>query len=79
MHRRIIMFHNVVTEIQKILTCVKIDTPIPFCRDMSSIITHCKGNVQMTYKPIQYVQLNSFPVWYEHREEIHRGKSVRVE
>jgi len=57
------MSHNVVTEIKKILTLIKIDTPITFCTDMSSIITYCAGSVQMTYEPIQHVHLNPFPVW----------------
>jgi len=79
MPRRIIMSHNVVTEIQNMLTCVKVDTLITFGADMSSIITYCTGSVQMTYRPIQYVHLNPFPVWSVGREEICRGKSVRVE
>jgi len=79
MHKRIIMAHNVVTEIQKILTCVKVDTPITFGADMSSITTCCTGCIQMTYKPIQYVHLNPFSVWQVSREETCRGKSVRDE
>jgi hypothetical protein len=75
MHLRIIMSHNVVTEINKILTHSKIDTPITICGDMLSIITYCAGSEQMTYKPIQSICPNPFPVWLEDREEICRGKS----
>ena len=62
MHRQIIMSHNVVTQIKKIVTHIKIDTLITFGGDISSIITYCAGSVQMTYEPIQYVHLNPFPV-----------------
>jgi len=78
MHRIIITSHNVVTENKKILKRINIDTPMTFCRDMSSIITYCACLVQMIYEPIQYVHLKPFPVWYEDREEICRRKSVRV-
>jgi len=43
------MSHYVVTEIKETLPRIKIDTPITFCGDMSSIITYCAGSVQMTY------------------------------
>jgi hypothetical protein len=63
MAKRIILSYNVVTEIKQILTRVIIDTPIMICGDMSSIITYCTSSVQITYQPIQYVHLNTFPVW----------------
>jgi hypothetical protein len=57
------MSDNIVTEIKKLLACIKIDTPTTDCGDMSSIIENCAGCVHMTYEPIQYVHLNPFPVW----------------
>jgi hypothetical protein len=44
------------------MTDVKIDTPIAFSGDMSSIITKCIGRVQMTYEPVQYIHLISHRV-----------------
>jgi hypothetical protein len=41
MHRRIIMSHNVVTEIKKMLTQSKIGTVIAFHRDVTSQIPIC--------------------------------------
>jgi hypothetical protein len=79
MHRPIIMSHNIVTEIQKILSRVIIDTPLPFCGAVSSVITYCTGSVQITYKAIQHLHLNLFPVSSVGREEICRDKSVWIE
>lgn len=62
MHRPMIMAHNLVTEIQKLVTGYKIDTPITCCGDKSSIMTYCVGSVRLTYKAIQDIHLNAFCV-----------------
>jgi len=79
MHRRIIMSHNIVSEIKKIPSRIKIDTPTTFCRNITSIITYCAGCVPMTYEPIHYVHLNPFPVWNVGMEDICRGKRLQVQ
>jgi len=79
MPRRIIIFHNAVTEIKKMLKRSQIGTPNTFCRDMSSIITMCAGSVQKTNEPLQHVYLNPIPVWKLATEGIWSEDSFRVQ
>jgi hypothetical protein len=64
MPRRIMMCHNIVSEIKKNLSLIEIDTSTILSRDMSAMITYCAGCVRMTYEPVQHVHLNPCPLWY---------------
>jgi hypothetical protein len=55
MHRQIIMSHNLVSEIQKMLTRSKIGKHIAFPRDQTSIITVCLSMAPLTQKPSPYL------------------------
>ena len=79
MLRRIIVSDTVVNDIKKIMTDVKMDSPLPLCGDMLSIITYCTGIIQTTYEPIQYVYLNPFVLWEVGKGEICSSNSVQVE
>ena len=57
------MSHILVTEITKMLTHRKIGTPSAFRGDELSVISNCAGSVPMTNEPLQFVHLNSIPVW----------------
>jgi hypothetical protein len=51
MHRQMIMFHNVLTNINNILALAKVDTPITFCGNIFSIITYCTRTIQTNIDP----------------------------
>ena len=57
------MSHNLVTEIKNKLTHRKIDTPITFRADKSSVITNCARGVPMTNERLQFVHPHPIPVW----------------
>jgi hypothetical protein len=72
-----IMSHNLVTEIKKMLTHSQLGTPITFHGDMSSIIINHACSGQMTKEPLQYVVQNPIPSWQLGIEVIYKGKCLR--
>jgi len=77
--RRIIMSHNLVTEIQKILTLSKIGTRFAFQGDMSSKLTIRLSIPPATQEPSRILGAKPISVWLLTRDEICRGKSLQVQ
>jgi len=79
MHRRIIMSHNSVTEIENMLTCSKIRTKIAFHRDMTSIIQSCLCIPPLTQEPSPCLRPKPISIWWLASEVSCRGKSLQVD
>jgi len=62
-HWRIIMSHNLVTEIKKKLTSSKIGKQLAFHRDQRSKITVCISIVPQTQKPSPSLRRNQISIW----------------
>jgi len=79
MHRRIIMSHNLVTEIKNNLTCSKIRTQIAFHRYLTSKIQIYLVIPPLTQKPSPCLRLNSISMWWLAGEARCRGESLQVQ
>jgi len=62
LHRRIIMYCTLVTEINKMMTYNKIRTSITFYGDKLSMIAICSSSIRTKDEPLQFVHPNTISV-----------------
>jgi len=79
MHRRIIVSHNLVTEVKKKLTSSKIGTQIEFHWDLTSKIVFGLSIPLVTQEPSSCLHPNPISIWGSAGEAICRGKSLQVQ
>jgi len=79
MHRRVIMTHNLVTQIKKMLTGSKIDTQSGFHRDMMSKVKISISVALITQELSPYLCLNPICIWWLTGEPKCRGKILWIQ